>query len=331
MAGYQDVADATLRLIQQKAPASNWVAVGNSNSRSDWSVLGNTSGLAVIITPAAFERQRETMSFTPTKSTRWAMDINVVVPYREDSTDHERLISIVDDIVNTIDGWPHLDTKFPYTFPITFTDVDIFDGNVATHDTIQPLFGGVEGNVVTAWMQAITLVVEEDRATAENLPGAGSISAGYMGHIDALLSLLRTKTPASARVTSANSNARGDWRYMNAGLPQSFVLNPAPAERRRITFGGGKEAMWDIEINIAARYTSDRDVHDVLIQATQDIIDTVDAWPQMVGTDGVNLPIEIVSGEEPSPLFGQDGSGPYFFNRSLVCRIFEDVAVSENE
>ena len=154
--------------------------------------------------------------------------------------------------------------------------------------------------------------------------------AGYQTMADALLALLRAKTPASNRVKTRNSNAKGNWAVFGGGTDTAFVLTPGPFSRERVAFDGNKATDWDIDVNVLAKYDRDETVHDLIVGASQDVIDSVDAWPKLNGTTGVYL-AEVVGGEEPTPLFDMRGGGPHWKLRPIRVRVTEDITVSENE
>jgi hypothetical protein len=157
--------------------------------------------------------------------------------------------------------------------------------------------------------------------------------AGYQDMADGLLSLLRVKTPASVRVKTTNSNSKSDYRVLqNPTSGQAVVIVPAPFTRQRIEFQGGKSTDWNMDVQIFALVgaSTENETHDLLLGFSQDVIDTIDAWPKLVATAGVYL-AEVISGDEPLPLYAPDGTGPHWMMRTIRVSIQEDIEVSENE
>ena len=155
--------------------------------------------------------------------------------------------------------------------------------------------------------------------------------AGYQTMADALIALLQAKTPASTSVKTTNSSANSDYRVMEApenGI--SVVAVPGPFTRERLEFGGGKGTDWTIDLQVLAQYLDDETTHDLLMGRSQDIIDTVDAWPKLNGTSGVYL-AEVTGGLEPVPLYAINGEGPHWMMRQVRVSVQEDITVAENE
>ena len=118
----------------------------------------------------------------------------------------------------------------------------------------------------------------------------------------------------------------GDYRVLQKGNTKVVVLRPGSFTQERTQFDGEINATWDIMIELFIRYKDDEQVTNSIRDERQDIIDKVNQYPKLGGSADIAL---IISGAEPSPVFGEDGSGPHFFMQEMTCQATEYVAVSE--
>lgn len=145
-----------------------------------------------------------------------------------------------------------------------------------------------------------------------------------------VLSTLRDKSPASTYVKTGNSNALSDYQVLMSGTSLAFIIVPFSVTRTRVGFGGERENEWQVDVQIFAKYLGDKDTHTALTNGMQAVLDTIDAWPKLVATSGVQI-AEVISVSPPEPLYDIDGSGPHFIMRDVRISVIECISVSEQE
>lgn len=158
--------------------------------------------------------------------------------------------------------------------------------------------------------------------------------AGYQDMANALLALLRAKTPASSHVTANNSNAKSDWDIINAGQDPVFIITPADAqpEPEAEAFAGAYIMAWEMEVHCIAKLAGvdDETVHDNLVTPAQAVIDTIDQWPKLDATAGV-FDASQRGWAGPNDLFTPDGRGPHAMSLVVQATIREDVTFTPQE
>jgi len=127
-----------------------------------------------------------------------------------------------------------------------------------------------------------------------------------------------------------NNVSLGDYRLLQRGFNQVVILRPGTFTRMRSEFGGGKQNTWNIIVELFIKYKDDAQIQENIRDERQDIIDQVDQYPKLDNVSGV-FDAQIISGAEPTPVFGADGSGPHFMMQEMICQIIEDIEVTELE
>ena len=129
--------------------------------------------------------------------------------------------------------------------------------------------------------------------------------------------------------TSSNTSL-ADYRFLQRGYDKVVVLRPGSFTRERTEFGGGKENTWNVIIELFIKYQDDAQAQNAIRDERQDIINKVDEYPKLDGTNGV-LIADIIGGAEPVPVFDASGGGPHFIMAEMTCRIVEIITVTETE
>ena len=119
-----------------------------------------------------------------------------------------------------------------------------------------------------------------------------------------------------------------DYRLLNRGVTKAVVLRPGPFTQERTEFGGGIEATWNIMVELFVKYQDDTQVQNAIRDERQDIIDKVNEYPLLGGSA---IHAMIIEGAEPTPVFGENGSGPHYFMQEMTVAATEYLTVSEAE
>ncbi len=124
----------------------------------------------------------------------------------------------------------------------------------------------------------------------------------------------------------------GDYRILQKGITKGVVLRPGAFSRERSQFKGGIDTNWDITTELFIKYQNDSQINNDIRDERQNIIDKVDQYP-FLNTAGTSTiyHAKIVSGNDPVPVFSEDGSGPHYFMQEMRCLAEEHVTVTELE
>lgn len=132
------------------------------------------------------------------------------------------------------------------------------------------------------------------------------------------------------KLTNYDSNnvTTADYRVLQRGYTEAVVLRPGPFSQERTEFGGGIEVTWNIMVELFVKYQDDTQVQNSIRDERQDIIDKINEYPLLGGSADHAL---IIEGAEPTPVFGEDGSGPHFLMQEMTCQCTEWLRITEAE
>ena len=142
-------------------------------------------------------------------------------------------------------------------------------------------------------------------------------------------SALQTLLATISGYTTANITL-ADYRALQKGYEKLIVLRPGTFTRNRLDFSGGRDNLWNVIVELFIKYKDDAQVQNAIRDERQNIIDKVDQYSKLNNTDGC-FHAMIISGAEPTPVFGEDGSGPHFLMQEMTCLIREFATVTEAE
>lgn len=155
----------------------------------------------------------------------------------------------------------------------------------------------------------------------------------YQTVADGLLALLREKADASTFVTETNSSAKSDWGLLDRAGSLKIIMTPGAAPRSTDgeSLSGQYVMDWNIDLRvIAAIRDTPSEVHDVLITAADAIITTIDKWPFLNGTSGVELAFHQ-GWQEPADMFDAAGNGPHAIQTIIPVIVREQMTFTEQE
>ena len=146
---------------------------------------------------------------------------------------------------------------------------------------------------------------------------------------ETMQSALQTLLATVSGYTTANITL-ADYRVLQRGYEKIIVLRPGAFTRDRLDFAGGRDNIWNVIVELFIKYKDDAQVQNAIRDERQNIIDKIDQYSKLNNTSGC-FHAMIISGAEPTPVFGEDGSGPHFFMQEMTCKIIEYSEVTEAE
>ncbi len=155
----------------------------------------------------------------------------------------------------------------------------------------------------------------------------------YQTMADALLTMLRAKATASTYVTSANSSAKSDWGLIDREGPLKIIITPgeAPRSTEGESLSGQYVMDWNMDVHVVADVKGRPiDTHDALVTAANAIITTLDLWPFLNGTAGVELAFHQ-GWQAPVDLFDAAGNGPHVTDVIIPVIVREQTTFTELE
>jgi hypothetical protein len=123
---------------------------------------------------------------------------------------------------------------------------------------------------------------------------------------------------------------RGDERVKDRGSPPYVVLTPGPFRCEPASRYGVQIMTWTVYLDLYTRYMGDGTEWTDLETYSQELVDTLGAYPTLNALTGV-IRAEVVSGGEVFEVEDEAGGGPHFLAQRLVLRVSERAATTGGE